>query len=144
MDWFIQIWQKLPPEWQAILKWLFDKHLGDLIKILALLSPLLFRKKIWEWLKRRWDIQTLTRRLPDFMPQQIRLGIQNYIWPDCQNVDPTGLDEIRQSMANRDPLAAKMDEFLLKDTQFKHFILLADTGMGKTSLIPAWARLPSC
>jgi len=80
--------------------------------------------------------RNLRKRLPsDYTLQLIKMKIQYYIWPDCQSVDPAQSDEVRHTVAVRHDLCSTMDRLLKEDTIHKHYILLADTGMGKTSFL---------
>ena len=137
MNLILKIWQQLPMEIQFILKWLFDKHLAESMTIFgAFFSFLLLKpRKIIDALMRFRVRHNLKNHLPDFTPQEIDRGIKYYIWPECQSVDPAQSDEVRQTVAVRDDLCSTMDRLLQENTIHNHFILLADTGMGKTSFL---------
>ena len=135
MEWIIKIWNQLPPEVQSIFKWLFDEHLAEVIAFLTLLSPWFARRKIGRAINKFRAKRNLRKRLPDFTPQEIERGINYYIWPECQSVDPAQSDEVRHTVAVHNELLSTMDKMLKQDTIHKHFILLADSGMGKTSFL---------
>jgi len=135
MEWIIKLWHQLPQEVQAILPWLFDKHLGETIAILSALLSWLSRRRISRIINRFRAKRTLRKRLPDFTFQEIERGIRYYIWPECQSVDPAQSDEVRHTVAVRNDLCTTVDRMLTQETVHKHFIVLADTGMGKTSFL---------
>lgn len=135
IEWIITQYRDLPPEVQALLKWLFHTQLSSLIGLLALLTTWQLRRKIIDKLNRFWASRSLPKKLRDYSPQEIKRGVQYYIWPACQSVDPAQNDEARQTVAVRNDLCTTMDDLLKQDTVHKHFILLADSGMGKTSFL---------
>ncbi len=136
MKWIIKIWQQLPLNVKEILKWLFDTHLGESIKILSALIFLLWvmRKRISDFINRVRAAGNLPNH-SGFTSQDIKQGIKYYIWPECQSVDPAQSDEVRSTIAVRSDLREPMDQMLGRKTIYKHFIILADTGMGKTSFL---------
>ena len=71
MYWIVKIWNQLPPEVRAILHWVFDEHLGELITVLGFLSPLLAWKKIRRAYTTFRAKRNLIKRLPDYSPQEI-------------------------------------------------------------------------
>jgi hypothetical protein len=135
MNWFINLWQEFPPEVQTTLKWVFDEHLGETLTLMTMLSPLLFIRKIAGAFKRWKASRNLRRKLPDYTFQQIERGLKYYIWPECQSVDPSQSDEARNVIAVHNDLCSTLDRMLRQDAVYKHFILLADSGMGKTSFL---------
>ncbi|MEW5804728.1 MAG: SUMF1/EgtB/PvdO family nonheme iron enzyme [bacterium] len=136
VKWVTNMWGKIPWEVQEFLKWLFDKHLAEVIMLGGGLPTLwLIRRKIIDAVNRFRDGRNLRKRLPDYTPQQIERGTRYYIWPDCQDVDPAQSDEARHTVAVRHDLCSTMDQRLTQDTVHKHYIILADTGMGKTSFL---------
>ena len=59
-----------------------------------------------------------------------------YISPKCSNIDPAQEKEPRHAlMATREPLFSKVDEFLNTDNGKRHLLILADSGIGKTSFV---------
>lgn len=63
----------------------------------------------------------------------IENAIRNYIEPDCQSLDPAGFEEPRGIVGTRQKLFATIDGALDHQTEYSYLILLADSGMGKTS-----------
>ena len=60
---------------------------------------------------------------------------RNYIQPDCQSVDPSGLEDFRCIVPTRVPLFAAMDRILHSPGSQRFLIVLADSGMGKTAFL---------
>ena len=59
-----------------------------------------------------------------------------YIKPRCSNIDPAQEQEIRHAlMAISEDLFKKVDYFIDDDKSRKHLLILADSGMGKTSFV---------
>ena len=58
-----------------------------------------------------------------------------YIPAYCSNVDPAGEAEIRNVIAPKTELFTTIDEFIDKDSRYRHMLILADSGMGKTSCL---------
>ena len=118
------------------LRFFFINTWKQLLLIMAALGGISGLKLIIGDASRFLDKRNLEKRLPsDYSPQLIKLKIQYYIWPDCQSVDPAQSDEARHTVAVRHDLCSTMDRLLKEDTVHKHYILLADTGMGKTSFL---------
>ncbi|MEM7533749.1 MAG: pentapeptide repeat-containing protein [Chloroflexota bacterium] len=58
-----------------------------------------------------------------------------YVEPDCANVDPSREAEIRHTKATKQPLFGVLDDFFEGESIYRHMIILADSGMGKTSAL---------
>src|SRR5208283_665385 len=86
-----------------------------------------------EWRDRRTLRKRVGAELYDL--EQIRRSTQYYIRPDCQSVDPGGGEDFRLVVSVREPLFDAMDRLLQSPGQYKFVILLADSGMGKTSFL---------
>jgi hypothetical protein len=57
-----------------------------------------------------------------------------YVDPDCQSVDPVS-DETEPIVSIRKPASETLDSLLAASSKHKYMILLADSGMGKTSFL---------
>ncbi|MFN0101135.1 MAG: SUMF1/EgtB/PvdO family nonheme iron enzyme [Bryobacteraceae bacterium] len=80
---------------------------------------------------RRW----LDRRRLIELGGDAKRYTRNYIQPDCQSVDPSGLEDFRRIVPTRVPLSSAMD-LMLRDAGTERFlIILADSGMGKTAFL---------
>lgn len=70
-----------------------------------------------------------------YLSQVIKQATFNYIEPNCQSVDPSGHEEFRKVIAAKEPAFSVLDEMLDSVGDEKFTMVLADTGMGKTSLL---------
>ncbi|MGA2875952.1 MAG: DUF1566 domain-containing protein [Nitrososphaerales archaeon] len=70
-----------------------------------------------------------------YLAQVIKQATYNYIEPNCQSVDPSGQEDFRKVIAAKQPAFAALDEILDTESDNTYTIVLADTGMGKTSLL---------
>ena len=84
-----------------------------------------------QWLDRRSLLD-----LPDaYSADDARQYTRYYIEPDCQSVDPSGLEDFRSIVLTRTPLFASMDRLLRSPGTTRFLIILADSGMGKTAFL---------
>jgi hypothetical protein len=59
-----------------------------------------------------------------------------YVRPMCSNIDPAQEKELRHALvATREDLFGKIDDFLSEASRDRHLLILADSGMGKTSAL---------
>jgi hypothetical protein len=97
--------------------------------------------KGWPKLIVRWREQQrrygLARKVnaQDYTAQDIERAVIYYLDPDCQVVDPSGSEDFRHIYPVRQNLFEVVDDLLNKQTVNKFSLLLADTGMGKTSFL---------
>lgn len=70
-----------------------------------------------------------------FTRDQISAAVAGYVPPDCTQLDPAGEEDLRRLVAVREPLIEKLIDLLSNEHEGKHIILLADSGMGKTSFL---------
>jgi hypothetical protein len=72
----------------------------------------------------------------EFYPSEV---IENstlyYICPDCSIDDPTNSHEDQHVEAKRRNLFDVINDYLSKESRYRHILLLADSGMGKTSFV---------
>lgn len=83
------------------------------------------------------DRRTLRHRLgaEQYDISDIQPAVEFYVEPDFQSVDPSGAEDFRRVISAREPLFQAIDRLLLNPRQHKFLILLADSGMGKTSFV---------
>ena len=87
------------------------------------------------------DLKFQRRRLNEsfgadsFDEQQISRALVGYVQPDCSQLDPSGEDDSRHMFSVRSALIPEMDKLLSDKHDGKHVLLLADSGMGKTSFL---------
>jgi len=89
------------------------------------------------WIEPRRRERQLTQAFgaDSFDELQIRRATVGYVAPDCSQLDPAGEDDVRQQFSVRSPLLPEMDKILSDSHEGKHVLLLADSGMGKTSFL---------
>jgi rod shape-determining protein MreB and related proteins len=72
----------------------------------------------------------------DFYPSdQIDFVTRHYVRSSCSSVDPTHEAEIRHVVATHEDLFTVVDRLLATPSSHRHILLLADSGMGKTSFV---------
>ncbi len=75
-------------------------------------------------------------RIGAFDKAIIERATKYYIRPKCSNVDPAQEVELRHAlMATREDLFKKVDDFIVNDVSRRHLLVLADSGIGKTSFV---------
>ncbi|MGH7454796.1 MAG: NACHT domain-containing protein, partial [bacterium] len=89
------------------------------------------------WLKQWRDRRSLRRRLGAtlYTPEDIERATRHYIRPHCQSIDPAQGPEISGVYASREDLFSAIDRLLDQPAESKYLLLLADSGMGKTSFL---------
>ncbi|MBN1482003.1 DUF1566 domain-containing protein [candidate division KSB1 bacterium] len=60
---------------------------------------------------------------------------RNYIEPFCQSIDPSGGEDAKLVYSTKENIFQAMDNNLYHPTEYRYLILLADSGMGKTSFL---------
>ena len=68
-----------------------------------------------------------------FGGDQLEFFIKYYIRPRFQNIDPARVDEPGDDVTAQEDLLNGIDRIISKNIKPKYIIILADTGMGKTS-----------
>lgn len=82
---------------------------------------------------------------PSFAADEIRAALSNYIPPDCGQADPSEEDDLRRVADVRENVMKTVDRFIERGGDRRFMLLLADTGMGKTTFClnyfkHAWSR----
>jgi hypothetical protein len=110
---------------------------GTLVTIVTTLST-----KTGPWLAAKIKTRSISRHLgPEFTVVGIHRSIRYYIRALCQDLDPAGSEEPRLVFGVQQKLFEALDKALTHPTEHNFIILLADSGMGKTSaLINYYAR----
>jgi hypothetical protein len=104
--------------------------LGGVVGIIAALW------KLTPAIQRWWDRRTLLELSGEaYSADDVRLYTRYYIQPDCQSVDPSGLEDFRRIVPTRVPLFQAMDRILHNPGTERFLIILADSGMGKTAFL---------
>lgn len=69
---------------------------------------------------------------PDFDSREIKAAQSTYVRPDCAQVDPANEAQMHTFASVREPIFDSVNRFV-DDDQKRHLIVLADSGMGKTT-----------
>jgi hypothetical protein len=87
------------------------------------------------WLRRRKQSVLEKNWVTEFYPMDvIRRSVRYYVPPNSKSVSQGHGPEIRQDISD-EPLFDKMDKLLDEDSGDRHFMLFADSGMGKSSFV---------
>lgn len=118
------------------------KRLEDFARILGGLSGVgvaIYKaaEQIRRYVTRVSDRKTLRMQMGhSFYTQEEILGATEFfVEPDCQSVDPSGGEDFRKVFSTREPAFSALDKLLSSHATEKHSIVLADSGMGKTTLL---------
>jgi len=68
-----------------------------------------------------------------FTRQDFLASLQNYIMPDCSQSDPSDNSDLRYVASVREPVFDSVDRYFDDSATNKYLMILADSGMGKTS-----------
>jgi hypothetical protein len=105
---------------------------GTLFTILTTIAT-----KAWPWLRSKLDSRSVSKRVGAelYTKSSIERAVRYYIQPYCQNLDPAGGEEPRLIIGVQQKLFELLDRVLEHPTEYNFIILLADSGMGKTSAL---------
>jgi hypothetical protein len=92
--------------------------------------------KTYPWLRARIESRSVSRIFgEDLFTNSIERAVRYYIPPLCQSIDPAGGEESRLIHSVQAPLFETFDKALSSESEEKYHILLADSGMGKSSAV---------
>lgn len=93
--------------------------------------------KTYPWLRAKIEGRSVSRLFGEdlFTPKSIERAIRYYVPPLCQSIDPAGSEESRLIHSVQAPLFETFDKALGSESEEKYHILLADSGMGKSSAV---------
>lgn len=115
------------------------KLIGAIIPILGGVASItvLFFTRFLPWYRAKRNSRSLKKRFgADLYPAgAIEGATRYYIEPFCQSVDPAGGEEPRLVYGTKENIFAAVDNALNDPTEYRYLILLADSGMGKTSFL---------
>ena len=86
--------------------------------------------------RRAKRLQTLVDRdasVPQFTEEEIRHHLSTYVRPDCAQTDPANETDLAAVTDVREDIFRTVDRFITHSGQRRHQLILADSGMGKTS-----------
>lgn len=69
---------------------------------------------------------------PDFDSYELKAARRSYVLPDCSQVDPANEEQMHEFASVRESIFSAADRFVADDHK-RHLIVLADSGMGKTT-----------
>ena len=91
--------------------------------------------KVLPWF-RQWRVHRSLEGGPSakvYRAEEIREYARYYIRPFCQECDPAQQEEPRHQDAQQEDLFSRVDVMLRHPTDYRYILLLAGTGMGKTT-----------
>jgi len=96
-----------------------------------------FFTKVLPWWRTRRDRRSLAKHCSEYYTSGvIERSTQFYIEPLCQDLDPAGSEEPRRvAFIPKVNLFKVIDDLLGQQSEHRYLILLADSGMGKTSFL---------
>jgi formylglycine-generating enzyme required for sulfatase activity len=117
---------------------IFSIDLDIILKILPVVISVLaflgFKDVLKEWLDTRKKRIILLKG--PFDEDVIKRATSYFIEPKCQNLDPAGEEEIRYApTSTKEPLFGILDRFIEMESPYKHVMILADSGTGKTTCV---------
>ncbi|MGH7496583.1 MAG: DUF1566 domain-containing protein [bacterium] len=130
----------MPPDSTQTLHLISDpaKLIEIIVGSFAIIAGLYAAAKIiLPWWRTWRDRQRLRTRLGAelYTPEDILRATTYYIRPNCQQIDPAGGEESRLLAPVQEDLFQAVDRILASPNDYKYAILLADSGMGKTSFV---------
>jgi|GEM_PF-5078665 len=110
----------------------FAAILGAFVTVAATLLT-----KTYPWLRAKIESRAVSKIFGEdlFTPKSIERAVRYYIPPLCQSIDPAGGEESRLIHSVQAPLFETLDKALGSESEEKYHILLADSGMGKSSAV---------
>lgn len=118
------------------------KKLADLATVLGGLSAVSVgihraARRIHRYVKKVSDRRTLRAQIGSslYTQEEVLGATEFFVEPDCQSVDPSGGEDFRKVFSTRESAFSALDKLLCSDATEKHSIVLADSGMGKTTLL---------
>lgn len=92
---------------------------------------------VWPMYKQRRTQQILEREFGAelYDPLTIANSTRYYVSPNCSSVDPSHEAELRHVLTTEEGLFEAVDKYLTRGGSQRHILLLADSGMGKSSFV---------
>ncbi len=115
-------------------QWSLEVIVAVIVAIVSLSASI---ARLWiNW--RRHRTQRILYKDPTlafYTSEDIEDTTRYYVPPHCSIVDPIQEDELRDIVVERESLFGVVDKFLALDSPHRHLLLLADSGMGKSSFV---------
>lgn len=131
----------MPPDSTTFVEILLDPTQWTLVNLLQVLGVVIALGTALVAIWRYWRQRKARKRLEDefgsefYSPQVIYNSTRYYVRPKCSGVDPAQEAEIRQVVAPQEDLFDVVDRHLKEEQTHRHLLLLADSGMGKSSFV---------
>lgn len=128
------VWYELVSSapWWPLVGWVASIAAGSfaLVRVWLGLQQYLLKKRAAAATK----MQDEELRLHWFRDQDFVSATRDYLEPYCSNVDPSDREDLRNTVAVREHVLNALDRELSAEDK-RHILILADSGMGKTTLL---------
>ena len=125
---------------------LIAKQLKDLWPLLTFLLAIStaiigLLTKMTGFLVSQWKKYSIAKELREtqsllfYTDEELARATECFIEPDCQATDPTGSEDFRSVVSPREPVFKHLDNQISRGTEEKYTMILADSGMGKTTVL---------
>ena len=119
---------------------LVTPELVDLAKVVGpVVAGIGILLRLYPHVREWWIQRLLARKLPDgsFNRESIKNAMRYFIRPRCSNIDPAQEVETRHALsAVQEDLFQRVDRFVhQEEAGRRHLLVLADSGMGKTTFL---------
>jgi len=127
--------------YHAVISWgsSTQNQLTNLAAIAGIFTVVPLAKHLFQWIYKKWSTRKLTHCLsPYFNEYEIQKATQYFVPTQCQNVDPAQSNEPSRTyaLASKEPLIPFfINKVFLHPSSEKFYIVLADSGMGKTTFM---------
>lgn len=134
----------MPPDSTSFLQYLLAPqhwtpvNIATIISAIAAVATAIYtRKALWPMLQQRRTQVLLEKSFGSelYGAETIDNSTRFYVPPNCSSVDPAQEVELRRVMPTEEKLFEKIDTYLSEDKSKRHLLLLADSGMGKSSFV---------
>ena len=91
----------------------------------------------WRKWRERRTAQALAEKtsVRSFTDEEISNALRHYIIPYCSNIDPSNQEDLRVRVGVKEPIFDALESELSSSGGKRHIMVLADSGMGKTTLL---------
>lgn len=124
-----------PSLWEALLD--PQNLIAGISALAAIASTIIALLALWpDWRQRRINRMLAQSFGADFYsPEVLERSTRYYVPPNCTSVDPSVESEMKNLVVTEEKLFDVLDRFLGKESKHRHLLLLADSGMGKSSCL---------